>query len=189
MSFGYRKDQAQIKREIFNGLLSRDEEILFFAAAANSGVREPEMFPARLAHVISMRGANAKGYFPDFNPPPKPGEAIIYGTLGVDVPGASIHPGVYLETKSGSSVATAVAAGMAAVLLEYASLKCQEGQNSAIIRKLKTRQGMLSMFESLADPSFHNERHRCVSLLKLRELTEEQRWAKFEDTLANVNIS
>ncbi|KAJ6157218.1 hypothetical protein N7497_006103 [Penicillium chrysogenum] len=189
MSFGYRKDQAQIKREIFNGLLSRDEEILFFAAAANSGVREPEMFPARLAHVISMRGANAKGYFPDFNPPPKPGEAIIYGTLGVDVPGASIHPGVYLETKSGSSIATAVAAGMAAVLLEYASLKCQEGQNSAIIRKLKTRQGMLSMFESLADPSFHNERHRCVSLLKLRELTEEQRWAKFEDTLANVNIS
>jgi hypothetical protein len=187
MSFGYRKDKPEIKNAILSGVLSRREEILYFAAAANFGVREPEMFPARFGHVISMRGSNANGFFPDFNPPPREDEAIVYGTLGVEVPGASIRPDGRQEPRSGSSIATAVAAGMAAVLLEYATWKKQQGGDPEILRKLKTRQGMLEMFRSLATRSLHNQGHLCVSLQKLLGITEAQRWAKFEDALAKVD--
>ena len=187
MSFGYRNNKPEIKKAILGGVISRSEKILYFAAAANFGVREPEMFPARFASVISMRGSNANGFFPDFNPPPREDEAIMYGTLGVDVPGASIRPDGKQEPKSGSSVATAVAAGMAAVLLEYATWKTQEGGDSDILRKLKTQQGMLAMFKSLAVRSLHNEGHLCVSLQKLLGITKAQRWAKFEDALAKVD--
>jgi hypothetical protein len=187
MSFGYRKDKPEIKKAILGGVLSRSEKILYFAAAANFGVREPEMFPARFASVISMRGSNANGFFPDFNPPPREDEAIVYGTLGVDVPGASISPDGKQEPKSGSSIATAVAAGMAAVLLEYATWKNQEGGDSEILRKLKTQQGMLAIFRSLAVRSLHNQGHLCVSLQKLLGITEAQRWAKFEDALAKID--
>ena len=186
-SFGYKKDKPKIKKAILGSVLSRSEKILYFAAAANFGVREPEMFPARFASVISMRGSNANGFFPDFNPPPREDEAIVYGTLGVDVPGASIRPDGKQVPKSGSSIATAVAAGMAAVLLEYATWKMQEGGDSGILRKLKTQQGMLAMFRSLAVRSLHNEGYLCVSLQKLLDITEAQRWAKFEDTLAKVD--
>ncbi|KFY79163.1 hypothetical protein V499_01822 [Pseudogymnoascus sp. VKM F-103] len=187
MSFGYRKDNPEIKKAILGGVLSRSEKILYFAAAANFGVREPEMFPARFASVISLRGSNANGFFPDFNPPPREDEAIVYGTLGVDVPGASISRDGQQEPKSGSSIATAVGAGMAAVLLEYATWKKQEGGDSEILRKLKTQQGMLAMFRSLAVRSLHNQGHLYVSLQKLLGVTEAQRWAKFEDALAKVD--
>jgi len=187
MSFGYRKDKPEIKKAILGGVISRSEEILYFAAAANFGVREPEMFPARFSSVISIRGSNANGFFPDFNPPPREDEAIVYGTLGVDVPGASIRPDGTQEPKSGSSIATAVAAGMAAVLLEYATWKTHGGGDLEILRKLKTQQGMLAVFRSLAVRSFHNEGHFCVSLRGLLGITEAQRWAKFEDALARVD--
>lgn len=188
MSFGYRKDKPEIKKAILGGILSRSEEILYFAAAANFGVREPEMFPARFPSVISMRGSNANGYFPDFNPPPRANEAIVYGTLGVDVPGASIRPDGKPELKSGSSIATAVAAGMAAVLLEYATWKTHSSGDLEILRKLKTQQGMQAMFSSLAVRSLHNEGHLCVSLQKLLGVTEAQRWAKVEAALADVYL-
>lgn len=186
MSFGYRKVKPEIKKAILDGVLSRSEKILYFAAAANFGVRESEMFPARFESVISMRSCNVNGFFPDSNPPPREDEAIVYGTLGVDVPGASIPDGKQ-EPKSGSSIATAVAAGMAAVLLGYATWKAQEGGDPEILRKLKTQRGMLAMFGSLAVRSFHNKGHRCVSLQKLLDITEAQRWAKFEDSLAKVD--
>jgi hypothetical protein len=134
-----------------------------------------------------MRGSNANGFFPDFNPPPRDDEAIVYGTLGVEVPGASIRPDGRQEPRSGSSIATAVAAGMAAVLLEYATWKKQQGGDPEMLRKLKTRQGMLAMFRSLATGSLHNQGHLCVSLQKLLGITEAQRWAKFEDALAKVD--
>ena len=187
MSFGYRQENPEIKKAILNGVVSRSEKILYFAAAANFGAREPEMFPARFAHVISLRGSNANGFFPDFNPPPREDEAIVYGTLGVDVPGASIRPDGKQELKSGSSIATAVAAGMAAVLLEYATWKKKEGGDSDILRKLRTRQGMLAMFRSLAVRSLHNQGHLYVSLQTLLDISEAQRWAKFEDALAKVD--
>jgi hypothetical protein len=187
MSFGYRKDKPVIKNAILRGVISRSEEILYFAAAANFGVREPEMFPARFGSVISLRGSNANGFFPDFNPPPRENEAIVYGTLGVEVPGASIRPDGKQEPKSGSSIATAVAAGIAAVLLEYVTRKTQKSDDSEILRKLKTQQGMLAMFRSLAVRSLHNEGHLCVSVQELLGITEAQRWAKFENALAKID--
>ncbi|KAF2786666.1 subtilisin-like protein, partial [Melanomma pulvis-pyrius CBS 109.77] len=187
MSFGYRKDRPEIKKVILGGVLSRSEEILYFAAAANFGVREPEMFPARSPHVISMRGSNASGFFPDFNPPPNESEAIVYGTLGVDVPGASIRPDGKQESKSGTSIATAVAAGIAAVLLEYVTWKTQESCDREILRKLRTQQGMLAMFRALSVRSLYDQGHLCVSLQGLLGITEAQRWAKFEDALAKVS--
>jgi hypothetical protein len=138
MLFGYRKDKPEIKNTILSSILSRCEEILYFAAATNFGVKKPEMFLARFRHVIFMCGSNANGFFPDFNPLPRKDKGIVYSTLGIKVLKALIRPDKRQEPRLGLSITTAVAAGIAAVLLKYITWKKQQGRDPEILRKLKT---------------------------------------------------
>lgn len=70
--------------------------------------------------VISVRGANLKGQHQDYNPSLPRDEGKVFGTLGVAVPArrrGKATPNYYEER--GTSAATAVMAGLAALVIGY----------------------------------------------------------------------
>lgn len=183
MSFGYAEEQECISHAIRGALYERHDSILFFAAAANEGANYKEMFPARHDSVISIRGTNSAGKFEDFNPPRNKNEGVAFGTLGLDVPSAwlSDHE-VY---RSGTSIATAVAAGIAGALLGYVNRKSKE---STVTKKLRTRQGMQAVFRSLASPTLNaDERYLYLVPWALMDQSEEERWAIFVTALSDIS--
>src|SRR5215471_14118143 len=100
--------------------------ILIFASASNTGANYPTTFPARLKGIFCIGSANGLGAQSDFNPPFEGEEK--YSTLGEAVSGASlksfsIKPGYDPITqrirRDGTSTATPIAAGIAALLIEY----------------------------------------------------------------------
>ena len=67
-------------------LTQSDQNVLFFAAASNSGSASDDMFPANLANVFSIRGTNAEGIHRDYNASLPIDGGAIFGTLGEGVP-------------------------------------------------------------------------------------------------------
>ncbi|KAM0226893.1 hypothetical protein ACHAPO_011987 [Fusarium lateritium] len=134
MSFGFDGDQYVdgkpiVSNAILKALIGTGQRILFFAAAANEGGNRNEMFAASNQNVMSIRGSDDRGWACNFNPPPDYNAETCFMTLGVDVPGASLvnsddEGGEIL--KSGTSVATPIAAGIAAMLLGYAKIHEKE---------------------------------------------------------------
>ncbi|KAE8411484.1 hypothetical protein BDV36DRAFT_274502 [Aspergillus pseudocaelatus] len=179
MSFGYTDDQPNISRAIRKAMYERDGSILFFAAASNSGANDKEMFPARHESVISIRATNANGDFTDFNPPRSPTEDIVFGTLGVDVPSAGLSDSGEEVYKSGTSVATAVAVGIAGALLGYINAK------KDISEKVRTRQGMQAVFRALASKTLNDH---CLYLTPwpLMGQVDQTRLAILLAALANM---
>ncbi|KAL0943204.1 putative subtilisin [Colletotrichum truncatum] len=117
MSFGFQDEVPIITHAITKAMLERQGNIIFFAAASNSGGNRREMFPANLDHVISIRETNTRGAFSDTNPPVDPDGPAVLGTLGREVPSAWLSSVEGEIAKSGSSVATAVATGIAAMIM------------------------------------------------------------------------
>jgi hypothetical protein len=186
MSFGYQEEQRCISRAIRQTLCKRDDSILFFAAASNYGANDKELFPARHDSVISIRGTNSDGDFQDFNPPRNQNEESTIGTLGLDVPSAwlgAYHDEVY---KSGTSVAAAVAAGIAGTLLSYVDGKLKESTFQDVSKKLRTRHGMQAVFRALATPT---QKERCLYLTPWRLMgqSDEVRWAILVAALSEIS--
>ncbi|KAL7920406.1 peptidase S8/S53 domain-containing protein [Trichoderma austrokoningii] len=175
MSFGFKEEQPCISKAIREVMFQRDDSILLFAAASNYGANEQEMFPARYESVISIRGTNANGEFEDFNPPRSQNEALVFGTLGLDVPSAGLSDCNEEVYKSGTSVAAAVAAGIAGLLLEYVSNRSEKPSSSVLNKKLRTRQGMRAAFMEIAS---RTQKEHCLYLTpwKLMGKPEEARW-------------
>lgn len=186
MSFGYIDDQQSVSKAIRNAVNDRNESILFFAAAANCGSNEREMFPARHECVISIRGTNSYGKFLDFNPPQNSRESTVLGTLGLEVPSASLSHETGEVHRTGTSMATAVAAGMAGMLLGYINSKSTKNTYHTVRRKLRKREGMLAMFESITPDSLHKG---ClyVAPWDLQGIPDETRWAMFEAAVSKMS--
>ncbi|RFU73338.1 hypothetical protein TARUN_8912 [Trichoderma arundinaceum] len=185
MSFGFADEQLCISRAIRGVMHDRDDSVLLFAAASNYGANEKEMFPARHDSVISIRGTNANGDFEDFNPPRSQNEERVIGTLGLDVPSAWLSDYDEEKYQSGTSVATAVAAGIAGLLLGYISSKSEKSSFSELNKKLRTRQGMRSVFMELASRT-QKEHYLYLTPWKLMGKSEEVRWATFVAALDEV---
>ena len=126
MALGWQKEPLfqkvhVVSNAITHMLTKSNQRVLFFAAASNSGSASDDMFPANLANVFSIRGTNAEGIHRDYNASlPDDGRAI-FGTLGEGVP---VHcRGPYsIVGMDGASPATAIAAGLAAVVTAYRSV-------------------------------------------------------------------
>lgn len=157
MSFGFDHEilvdgKPAISNAISEALRIRDQQILFFAAAANEGGNQPEMFPANNPQVISIRGTDHRGWLQRFNHPKGNTGIDCFMTLAQDVPGAGLsRDGGNEVCKSGTSVSTPIAAGIAAMLLSYArlygdDLKRFQGDKPA----LSTFSGMHSIFKKLS---------------------------------------
>jgi hypothetical protein len=110
-------DRSVVSNAISSALEMRDQKVLFFAAASNHGGGSRELFPAKHPQVFSIRATNSLGKHEDFNPPlPASGSSVI-GTLGSGVPTKEKSNAVVGLT--GTSIATAVAAGLAAHIIAY----------------------------------------------------------------------
>jgi subtilisin family serine protease len=128
MSFGFADEEivegkSPLKAAIHQAVLDRGDKVLFFAAAGNDGANQKKvMFPARHDLMIPIYGTSANGEFLDsLNPRIKLDESSIFGTLAQNLPCAGLsNEGEVSAT--GTSFATAIAAGLAAMILEYAQI-------------------------------------------------------------------
>ncbi|ETS74204.1 hypothetical protein PFICI_14070 [Pestalotiopsis fici W106-1] len=184
MSFGFSDEIPLISKTINEVHLQRNNKILFFAAASNSGGNRKEMFPASHDSVISIRETNSNGAFSDTNPPVDRLGPAVFGTLGTQVRSAWLRRVDGELPKSGSSVATAIAAGIAAMMLNFANLGFCSSKfvlpTSA--NRLWTRRGMLALFARMSE----DMGNRCFFISPMRffsDSNEVASWIAMADAL------
>ncbi|KAM0520623.1 hypothetical protein ACHAPE_003020 [Trichoderma viride] len=151
MSFGFgSKNEVvydAIKYAAFN-------DVVMFAAASNDGKNRPDgvAWPAIESHVICIHSGDGYGNQSSFTPSPKENMRIM--VLGECVRSAW-PPNLNLpgdnKDMSGTSCAAPIAAGVAAIILDYARgfLSRQEWES------LHRIDSMRRMFERLKDPDSH----------------------------------
>ena len=183
MSFGFREEQEQISTAIYRGLAERRERLILVAAAANDGVNAEEMFPASHNSVISIRATNGTGEFQtSFNPPKKPMEKVVLGTLGRMVPHAGLEATEGEEQYgTGTSFAAAIAAGLGALLLSYVDQNSSRDTYSKVKDKIMRKSGMTAVFHRLSVEM--RKGHDYLSLEKFYLRNESERWSLIEDAV------
>jgi hypothetical protein len=162
MSFGFKDEHPKLAQEINN-----THKTLMFAASSNFGANEepPIRFPSRVKdRVICINASDGNGHPSDPNPPFDPTRSN-FSILGEGVPlGKKVLPGSQdpqMVYGRGTSMATPIAAGVAALVLEFSrqggihkkvegaeSLKTCTGMSSVL--KAMTRGGQKSGFNFIA---------------------------------------
>ena len=184
MSFGYEKEQDTISAAIYESIKTRKGKVIFVAAASNAGGEAGEMFPASHESVISIRATSKSGRFADFNPPRDSRESFVLGSLGIEVPCASLSSNDSGKTYlTGTSVAAAIVAGMGAMILAYVDNNSTRRSYSAVKDKLERRRGMLALLHRLGkDTDFG---HRYISLWDFGKMSEDEQWALVENAVSS----
>ncbi|KAL8418730.1 hypothetical protein RB594_002080 [Gaeumannomyces avenae] len=166
MSFGFPSDDQGIREAIDTVQKGRDGNIIFLASAGNSSA-EDESFPARHPSVISVYATNCHGVFLQSNSASTSNGAAVLGTYGDDIPAAireefrTTYPKV---CEPGSSVATAIMAGISATMLAYASVlpSLVPLQEVTVLQRLWTTKGMEAVLYRLAPEDRDHPRLRAV---------------------------
>ena len=159
MSFGFQKQPIEVMKAIKD---ADDANILMFAAASNYGKNRDRVWPAKdpLQRVFCINSTNARGVDNDFNPRMLMNQKN-FAAFGENL----VADGV---CSSGTSVATPVAAGYAALLIEYvlynrSKLHRIEGEYQMkekptdYVEFMKSRAGMTIMFEAMIEPGQHEK--------------------------------
>lgn len=155
MSFGVSDTQGLIHQAILDVRSSRSDEVIFFASAGNLGLHQDEAFPANQDGVVSIRATDHLGVPLRTNPPSDGSQAVSFATFGGAIPRRlrETHPSPDV-CQPGSSVSTAVAAGVAATMLGFAAclpLLFPNISGVERVSKLKTSAGVRALFEKLSD--------------------------------------
>ncbi|KAF4333670.1 intracellular serine protease [Fusarium beomiforme] len=127
MSFGIREFNEDMKKAILN---AQCKQTLMFAAASNDGANHGRAFPAKDHKVFCIHSSDGNGNPSRFNPNPEEDD-VNFCLLGENVeshwPVGTNGHNSDCRVMSGTSVATPIAAGLAASLL---SLVRQQEQDS-----------------------------------------------------------
>lgn len=123
---------------------------IVIAAASSLGISRTVAFPAQMRDVIAAFSADAVGNVSRFSPHP-PSRYNSFSFLGEDVESAwpidlGEGPTKHL---SGSSVATAVAAGIASLILQFVKSESQS-LSPALRRYVNIPEGMRKVFQFLS---------------------------------------
>jgi Subtilase family len=149
MSFAISKNDKKTKDAMTAKFQAIKDQVLLFAAASNSGRKVGRAYPAKRNEVFSIHAAyggggawrnNPKPHMLDFN----------FSTLGMYV--EAPHEGQETKRVSGTSVAAPIAAGIAALVLEFCRQPLVPGQGR-IKRpeRLKSKLGMAKIFLQMYD--------------------------------------
>lgn len=148
MSFGFTAFNEDLK-DIHSAISKAFKaDVLMFCAASNGGGNVNIAYPANQDQVICVNSANGEGNPSGYNPDePKPGRNL--SALGEGV--KSSWPTSFKlgqQRQSGTSVATPIAAALAAVVLDYVRHEMPES-DKFYVSKLRMRKGMLEVLVGL----------------------------------------
>ncbi|EHK42494.1 hypothetical protein TRIATDRAFT_319912 [Trichoderma atroviride IMI 206040] len=132
---------------------------LVFAAASNWGNWKPVAFPARHnLYTICIFSTDTHNRPSKFNPERRP-NAHNFAILGEDFQ----HPGIANERVHGTSTATAAAAGLAALIIDFTR---QQGNYEVITRAADVSKmlGMIAVFNAMSERAGE---FKCIMPLKL----------------------
>lgn len=119
MSFGIREHHEQMSRAISNAL---NKQTLLFAAASNDGANLSRAFPAKYPGVFCIHSTDGNGNPSSFNPTASETD-VNFSLLGESVsshwPAGLNGHHQSVNVMSGTSVATPIAAGLAASILSF----------------------------------------------------------------------
>ena len=157
MSFGFSKRIDEIDDAIVSAY---SKKVIMFAAAANHGGNADIAYPAsKQGFVFCINATDGEGTPAGFNPPHGP-NLDNYSTLGIAVESTwkiSPKPSSVdcVRRMSGTSMATPIAAGIAALVLEFARCNVTQIGDSECTR-LHSYDGIRTMFEEMkADVKFY----------------------------------
>lgn len=138
MSFGLGKTVDAVSTAVKQAF---DRNKIIFAAAANNGGLWPRSYPATLPEVICVHATDGNGVPAVFNPYPATG-IDNFATIGVAIDSKWDGKDV---TKSGTSFATPVAAGIAANVLHFARTYLTAESDKKWLGWLHSYRGMRDM--------------------------------------------
>ncbi|KAK3629307.1 hypothetical protein LTR56_013034 [Elasticomyces elasticus] len=188
MSFGFTSEVGVVNEAIHHILGRGGIKPLLFSAACNLDTNPSDMFPASHPSVVSVRGTDVYGNFhPQLKPRSRAANVMMVGTLGWQVPVATSGEEITsLVPESGSSVATAVAAGMTAMLLDYINMKRE--QNVLLAQNVRDNftslTGLLYTLQCIAP--LNNGRHEGGIIFepwKLESCSDDVRWSILQSAL------
>lgn len=199
MSFGFPSDDQGIREAIETVQKKRKESIIFLASAGNSSM-DDESFPARHPSVISVYATNCHGAFLQSNSASTSNGAAMLGTYGDDIPDSireefrTTYP---MVCEPGSSVATAIMAGISATMLAYASVLpslvplqgVAASTSNHVLQRLWTAKGMEAMLYRLAQEDIDRPRLKAVKPMwfwKSRP-NDTMRYCAICDTLSAID--
>lgn len=150
--FPYREDSIEQMLEKY------DRGKIILAAASNEGTRRRMTYPASRPGVIAVNSATADGAISTYNPP-------LNGENNLSILGEKVQSAwVQNTTKimSGTSAATPIAAGIAALLIEIAIKQNDAfgGQASKVLEKtVKSYGAMTRLLRSMSSPEKKDDKY------------------------------
>jgi len=185
MSFGFPETYKAIANIITSVQPQGGDPVVFLASAGNSSY-EREKFPAYQHDVLSIRATDCDGTFLTKKPPQdyeRPG--LVFGAYGDDIPERISSEYGDKICQPGSSIATAIAAAIAAIMLAYVESlpfalafggKSSAGMKDEAIEqelgrlreelqdleKLRTVEGMSLLFNRMAPDKGSHPKERWV---------------------------
>ncbi|RAO64679.1 uncharacterized protein BHQ10_000691 [Talaromyces amestolkiae] len=162
MSFSFPKPSVAISSAIESVMRKSEKPIIFLGSAGNSSSDRGEAFPARHPDVIPIYATDHQGAFLRSNPTRSGDGPRVLGTYGDNIPEL-----IYAEMKQffplgdfspGTSVSTAVAAGIVAMMLSYSAALpalIQATLFEEILEKLRTPKGMTNMLRVMSQNTDH----------------------------------
>jgi len=149
MSFGWKDWNEAVQRALRE---AQNAGILLFASSSNSGAHEGMEYPARDDAVIAADAADAFGNSAPFNSSHNTYEKKRYITPGIGL------QSVTAEKIEGTSYASPILAGVAALFLEFA--KQEPLVRTEVLKFMKKKEGMQVLLNMIAvqkttDPFFY----------------------------------
>ena len=145
MSFGFKFWIQSISHAI---KVASFNNVLMFAAASNEGANSDIdlAYPARESTVFDIRATDHVGNRYKYNPPWDSRSRWNFATLGENV--LSAWTGKQMRAKSGTSMAAAIAAGTAALLIDFSRLPVLKNQTIRHVEHVASFEGMRLLLEA-----------------------------------------
>jgi hypothetical protein len=161
LACGFDDDYEDISRAIHKAKL---KNVLIFAAASNEGNADGVAFPARMVgDVICIFSSDGKIKPSSFNPA-RLDRSSNFAVLGEEVESVPVTTVESKVRKKGTSISTFIAAGIAALILDFSMQ--EDCRNHIEKRLLKSIMGMSAVFDKM---SIEDGGYRCIAPWKVLE--------------------